>query len=341
MSNSDVTTKTDRRTTAGHSIQWSKRCALLCLVVIATGWLAGLIGVAHAGESVVVVVLDDSGSMRQVMADESGGRPRIEVAKNALQRVIKKLPDGTRFGIMLLNGASTEQGWLIPLGELNRKVALQRVANVYADGGTPLGQSMMAAMDQLLQLRKQQPYADYRLLVVTDGEATDGWLLDQHLGEMVSRGVVVDVIGVDMQAAHSLSSKSHSYRRANDAASFERALTEIFAEESATSDAVDVQANFDRIAGLPDDFARDLLTTWALMPNQPIGRSAAESTDIVTPADQAAYQGNSSTSAPTSNYPQGNAVNTPSNETGPGRILFYIVVVMGIIFIAMKSLKRK
>lgn len=341
MSNSDVTTKTDRRTTAGHSIQWSKRCAVVYLVVIATGWLASLIGVAHAGESVVVVILDDSGSMGQVMADEGSGRPRIEVAKNALQRVIKKLPDGTRFGIMLLNGASTEQGWLIPLGELKRKAALQRVANVYADGGTPLGQSMIAAMDQLLQLRKQQPYADYRLLVVTDGEATDGWLLDQHLGEMVSRGVVVDVIGVDMQAAHSLSSKSHSYRRANDAASFERALTEIFAEESATSDAVDVQANFDKIAGLPDDFARDLLTTWAFMPNQPIGRSAAESTDIELSADQAAHQSASTAGAPTNNYPQGNAQNAPATETGFGVFLFFMLVAMGVIVILMNSFKRK
>lgn len=337
MLNSFSVSRSHRYATASHTLPLPKFWAKVFASLVLFCW----VGSATAGDSVVVVILDDSGSMQQVMADAGRGRPRIEVAKNALQQVIGKLPDGTRFGVMLLNGAARQQGWLVPLAELNRKYALQQVASVDADGGTPLGQAMIVAMDQLLQLRTGQPYGDYRLLVVTDGEATDGWLLDQHLSEMVSRGVVVDVIGVDMQAAHSLSSKSHSYRRANDAASFERALSEIFAEESASSDGDAAQGNFDLISGLPDEFASELLTSWALLPNGPIGQTHSQSGDAPLAADQAAYQGGSSTIAPSGSYPQGPSTPSVEGSTNFRSIVFGLIVIVFFLVPFLKSLMSK
>jgi hypothetical protein len=298
MSNSFSVSRSDRYATASQALPLPKFWAKVLASLILLSW----VGSATAGDSVVVVILDDSGSMQQVMADA---------------------------------------GRLVPLAELNRTTALQQVENVNADGGTPLGQAMIAAMDQLLHLRTGQPYGDYRLLVVTDGEATDGWLLDQHLSEMVSRGVVVDVIGVDMQAAHSLSSKSHSYRRANDAASFERALSEIFAEESASSDGDAAQGNFDLISGLPDEFAGELLTSWALLPNGPIGQTNSQSGDASLAAGQAAYQGGNSTIAPTGSYPQGPTTPAVDGSTNFRSIVFGLIVIVFFLVPFLKSLMGK
>ena len=141
---------------------------IACLAGLA---LAGLATTTNASESIVVVLLDDSGSMKTEMRTNSGNEPRMSVAKNALTRVVGQLPEGTKFGLLLMNGARANQGWLIPLASLDRASALARIDQVRAEGGTPLGQSMKTAMDELLALRSKVPYGDYRLLVVTDGEA--------------------------------------------------------------------------------------------------------------------------------------------------------------------------
>ncbi|MCE3014501.1 MAG: VWA domain-containing protein [Pirellula sp.] len=237
---------------------------IACLAGLA---LAGLATTTNASESIVVVLLDDSGSMKTEMRTNSGNEPRMSVAKTALTRVVGQLPAGTKFGLLLMNGARTSQGWLIPLASLDRASALARIDQVRAEGGTPLGQSMKTAMDELLALRSKVPYGDYRLLVVTDGEATDKELLDRYLPDMISRGIVVDVIGVDMRSEHSLAKRTHSYRKANDAASFEKALTEIFAESSSSSSNDDVAADFEMIAGLPDEFATESLKALTMAQN--------------------------------------------------------------------------
>ncbi|MCY2975558.1 MAG: VWA domain-containing protein [Planctomycetota bacterium] len=241
---------------------------------------------AFATDTTVVVLLDDSGSMRNQMRTESALEPRMAVAKTALTRVVEQLSPQTTFGLLLMNGARSNGGWLVPLAALDRASALSRIANVKADGGTPLGQSMKSAIDELLERRGEVPYGDYRLLVVTDGEATDRNTLDQYLPDMVARGIVIDVIGVDMQSDHSLASRAHSYRRANDASSFEQALTEIFAE-SADSSTGSSAANFDMIAGLPDDFAAEALKALATSRNQKISVSQTPDRDTSSPAANA------------------------------------------------------
>jgi uncharacterized protein YegL len=247
----------------------------LALLAGFAGLLSGLSGVTNASESIVVVLLDDSGSMKTVMPD-SGKQPRMSVAKSALTRVVSQLPEGTKFGLLLMNGARANQGWLVPLAPLDRASAIAKIEKVQAEGGTPLGQSMKTAMDELLALRSKVPYGDYRLLVVTDGEATDRNVLEMYLPDMISRGVIVDVIGVDMRSEHSLAKRTHSYRKANDAASFEKALTEIFAESTSSGSNDDGAADFDMIAGLPDEFATESLKALTMAQNGEIAQSKPE-----------------------------------------------------------------
>jgi hypothetical protein len=247
---------------------------LLKLLAFHLTLMAGLTtSVADAAENIVVVVLDDSGSMNDRM--RSGREPRMLVAKKALRKLVAQLPENTRLGVLLMNGSPQTNGWLIPLEELNRQKAISQIESVQADGGTPLGGSMKTAMEALLEYRRNQPIGDYRLLVVTDGEATDEEVLQQYLPGIVSRGIFIDVIGVDMQSDHSLALRSHSYRRADDAASLQRALTEVFAESSYSDDFDGAQADFDLIAAIPDDLAQQALATLTDLQSQPIVADSA------------------------------------------------------------------
>jgi hypothetical protein len=261
----------------------------------------------------------------------------MSVAKTALARVVKQLPEQTKFGLLLMNGARERMGWLIPLGSLDRSSALSQIENVRPDGGTPLGKSMKTAMDELLALRSKIPYGDYRLLVVTDGEATDRNVLEAYLPDMLARGVLVDVIGVDMKSEHSLATKAHSYRKANDAASFEKALNEIFAESNSSGSSDNDLADFDLIAGLPDEFATESLKALTSASNDQISVAqtnaiAAGPTTINPPAS-----GPVSSSGPVATQPPGGG-GQPGKGPGFG---FIIGGVIFIIFVVSRLLKLK
>ncbi len=168
------------------------------LVFLIATWIAGVLATAPslaASDDVVVVVLDDSGSMKGVMGTDRGKMTRINAAKQALRTILGQLPESTQLGIRLLNGASGNQHWLVALGPIDRKSAIAKVDQIRADGGTPLGAAMKTAMDELLQIRKRQASGTYRLLVITDGEANDSRLLETYLPDMLSRGILIDVVG--------------------------------------------------------------------------------------------------------------------------------------------------
>jgi uncharacterized protein YegL len=281
---------------------------------------------ASAVSPVVVIVLDDSGSMRDKMPTEQGKEPRMKVAQRALKKLVGQLPDNTQLGLLLMNGARNEGGWLVPLAPLDKAKTLSLIDKVRADGGTPLGQSMKTAMEQLLAARSNKPIGDYRLIVVTDGEATDGNVLNEFLPEIVARGVVVDAIGVDMKNDHTLANKAHTYRRANDAASFESALVEIFAESSQSQSGDGSSSDFELIAGLPDEFASEALAALSSMSNRPI--------DVTG-------QSNDSSSFPSSSSGSGGAVASKPKSGGNFWFVVAIVVFISIFLNGMLKSQKK
>ncbi len=118
----------------------------------------------------MVVVLDDSGSMDKNI---ESGRKKMAAAKESLSQVLRSLSRDTKVGILALNSRVANSNWIVPVGSPDPGRWEAELHQVRAKGGTPLGESMRIAADELLKLRAQAPYDTYRLLVVTDGEATD------------------------------------------------------------------------------------------------------------------------------------------------------------------------
>jgi von Willebrand factor type A domain len=239
-------------------------------LVVVTLLVVGLISLAQSAraDNYVVVVFDDSGSMKQVMPDRV---LRIDAAKQALTSVLSQLPAKTVVGVLALNTRIDGSAWIVPVGNLESTRWQERVAAIGANGGTPLGQFLKDGADALLKLRANDRFGTFRLLVVTDGEATDANLLRTYLPDVLSRGITLDVIGVSMAGQHSLATLSHSYRKADDVQSLTTALTDVFAETASDNQAA--ADDFQLLEGLPDGFAEEVLKSMSTIRNDPIQAS--------------------------------------------------------------------
>src|SRR2546426_696257 len=218
----------------------------------------------------VVIVLDASGSMKNGL---TGTRlSKMNAAKAALKAVLQKVPQSTRLGLLVFSAANLKDDWVYPLGPRDDAVLLQAIDRIEASGGTPLGQYIKKGADRLLQERtKQFGYGSYRLLVVTDGEVQDQNLVDRYTPDVMSRGITMDVIGVGMKKDHTLATKVHSYRRANDPASLNRAITEVFAEIAGTATDVAQAEAFEFLAPIPGEVASAMIQALSSSGNHPIG----------------------------------------------------------------------
>lgn len=210
----------------------------------------------------VVVVLDDSSSMGAVMSNRQS---RMSNAKSALKNVIARLPDDTNLGIVLLN---QDPHWVVPFGRLEKGRTIAIVNQLSENGGTPLGYYMKEGADALLSYRENSHYGEYKLLILTDGEAGDEGLVEKYLPDILSRGITVDVIGLDMESQHSLATKVNHYRSAENSNQLETAIKATFAEINQKDSSSE---DFDLIAGLPDGMAPQLLDALTTGGNHPIG----------------------------------------------------------------------
>ncbi len=237
-------------------------------------WAILLAAALSAADQNVVVVLDDSGSMDQRM---SGGQRvrKMDAAKQALLSVLEQLPDEAHVGVLALNSIQGGNHWIVPLGPVDRASIQQQIGGIRATGGTPLGAAMKEAADALLENRTKQIYGTYRLLIVTDGEAGDRDLVEAYLPAIKARGLITDVIGVDMPGSHSLATQVNTYRRADDPASLASAIAEVFAETS--DDSGDAgQSDYDLLSGLSDEVAAAALIGLTDTNNLPIGQQESE-----------------------------------------------------------------
>ncbi len=250
----------------------------------------------------VVIVLDASGSMNDRMSGTS--IRKIEAAKSAIKEVVKNTPPTTQIGLLVFG---EYRRWEYPLGPRDDEKLFRAIDSVSATGGTPLGEFIKKGADRLLKARKDQfGYGSYRLLVVTDGEASDQNMVQRYTPDVISRGITVDVIGVDMQQDHTLAKTVHSYRRANDPASLSQAIREVFAEVGSASDGLSGDAAFEELQGLPTEAASAIITSLATTGNEPIGSQLGSRPGPVPQPRQT--NGSTSQSRPSKKHKNGNFI---------------------------------
>ena len=166
-------------------------------------------------------------------------------------------------------------------------------------------------------------------MIVTDGEASDQDLVDRYLPEIKARGVVTDVIGVDMDGDHSLATQVNTYRRADDPGSLAQAIAKVFAESSDDSGAAG-ESDYDLLAGLNDEVAAAAVTSLSTTSNQPIGVAAAQSRDAAASGP---------TSSPTPSTVTTTARTSNSSGSGMGAVCMgvFFMLVLAAAFLALVS----
>ena len=207
----------------------------------------------------IVVILDASGSMREKFSGDQT-KSKMEAAKEALQEVLSKVPDDTHIGLLVFSGANIQNEWVYPLGPKDLQKLMAAIRLPQPNGGTPLGRYIRIGANRLLEQReKQYNYGNYRLLVVTDGEASDTDKVKHYTPEVLNRQIRIDVIGVDMKTDHILANVVDSYRKADNPGELMAAVSQILAETGDTGTDVGGEDAFEYIAPLSSEIAADLI----------------------------------------------------------------------------------
>ena len=188
---------------------------------------------------------------------------------------------------------------------------------------------MKAAADALLQTRANRPFGDFRLLVVSDGEAQDADLLEQFLPDIKGRGLTIDVIGVAMNQAHSLATQVDRYRRADDEQSLVQAIRESLAETSGDMTDTDADADFELLQAIPDEMAIAAIGALSSFDNVPIGEGAVQVGDVPTPSVTLPVPGN----------PYGTQQPPEPHAESKGSRIVFIAIFM-VFMLIVKSVMR-
>ncbi len=304
-----------------------KLAVAVCMLLILAPFFQPLSYAEDVYTDNVVIVLDCSGSMGEKMTGTD--IIKLDAAKSALKDVLKQIPETTHLGLLQFSAGNTSREWLYPLGAKNDAELIKAIDTPRPGGNTPLGAYMKIGADRLLQEReKQHGYGSYKLLVVTDGESTENPCpVDRYTQDIISRGITVDAIGINMKSAHTLATKVHSYRSANDPKSLAKAIAEVFAEVGGAKNDATGKEVFELIAPLPSEIATAIIQALSASGNHPIGEKPAPKQEPQAQAGQDAQQGQQAQGATAS---QGNA----GNKVLFWVILIAIIVVVGISIIA-------
>jgi uncharacterized protein with von Willebrand factor type A (vWA) domain len=170
------------------------------------------------------IVFDGSGSM--------AGDP-IAQAKRAVTAFVAGALDDLNIGLAVFDGGRMDGREVVPLGRgpEQREKLKREIASVQAGGGTPLGSAIKIGTDALIgQFQKQLRYGDIRLIVVTDGAASDERDFLQSIGFAHQYHVPIYTIGFRIRSSHPLRQYSEAYFTANDEAELLEAMEETLAE---------------------------------------------------------------------------------------------------------------
>jgi len=167
--------------------------ALLAAAIVLGCAVASLAGTAAPTNT--LLILDASGSMWGQLE----GKTKVEIAKQALNRIVGDLPDGARVGLMLYGHRSksdcADVELVVPLGPLDRPRLLAEIARINPKGMTPLTASIDRAVEAL-----RSAEGETTIVLVSDGKETcegDPCAAARRAKE-AGMLLVIDVIGFDV-----------------------------------------------------------------------------------------------------------------------------------------------
>ncbi len=176
-------------------------------------------------------VFDGSGSMLD--APERGSSTdhqftaKIDGAKWAVGEFLKTVPKDVNLGLYVFDDKGERE--VLPLGSNNRELFIQQIKNADAGGATPLGDAVAKGVQALVeQYKKQLGYGEFRLIVITDGDATDD--LNKGVKRAKRHHIPIYTIGFGIGDSHKLRTDSVSYRSADSAKELKHALEEAASE---------------------------------------------------------------------------------------------------------------
>ncbi len=146
-------------------------------------------------EGLVIITLDISASMWATDLFPS----RMEAAKEAAQLFVDQLPEKMRVGVV----SFSETSYLNQVPTTNRDAVKQAISKLSPRSGTAIGNGLMTSLDAVygamgeeLPVVPRGMYAPAVVILLTDGENTDGPSPLDVVGEAVTRGIRVYTIGV-------------------------------------------------------------------------------------------------------------------------------------------------
>lgn len=170
------------------------------------------------------IVFDGSGSML--------GDP-IAQAKRAVTAFVKNAPDDLNIGLAVFDAERRSGKEITPLGTgpEQRRALIEGISQINAGGGTPLGATIQIGTESLIhQFQKQLRYGDIRLIVVTDGAASDAQRFRSAISFANAYHVPIYTIGFRIQDSHPLRQFSEAYFTADDEKELLGAMEETLAE---------------------------------------------------------------------------------------------------------------
>jgi len=174
-------------------------------------------------------IFDVSGSMNESCA----GERKIDGAKMAIYEFLKAVPEDVNIGLMLL-GVKNDYGIeeVVPLGKDNLDQFKAQIENAEPTGSTPLSNAIIVSSQKLIaQYKKQLGYGEYRLIVITDGIATNPEYFVTNL-KLLQRYPFIALYGIGLciDTDHALKDYSIKYTDAYNYEEFGKALQETLSE---------------------------------------------------------------------------------------------------------------
>jgi len=139
-----------------------------------------------------ILMIDASGSMNESVQTQAGPRPKIDVARDAALVLVRRFDDYGKshpdepvvVGVMQFTARQSSNDWaLLPLSPPDPDRARLHLQRIETGGGTPIGDAIVAGKHGL----DLSGMSRRHLIVVTDGENTDGYEPEDVLKALVRR----------------------------------------------------------------------------------------------------------------------------------------------------------